>query len=104
MLVAKQSTRPLRGCPMDSNDSCPCRWSRLGTAVGPTAAGLIGGSLTGLLAIPSFVPLCRNMAATYDQYPSLARPWLAADVQVPGLLQVLAIIVGVLGPMATGAA
>jgi hypothetical protein len=44
------------------------------------------------------------MAATYDQYPSLARPWLAADFQVPSPLCVIAVIVGVIGPMATGAA
>jgi hypothetical protein len=87
---------------MSNDETCPCRWSRLRVAVGPTAAGLIGGSLTGLMAIPCFVPLCRNMAATYDQYPSLPRPWLAADFQVPVVLSLLAVIIGAVGPMATG--
>src|SRR5262245_48838077 len=67
-------------------------------------AGLLGGSLTGLMAIPSFAPLCRNMAETYDQYPSLTRPWLANDFDVPGVVCVFAVIIGVIGPMATGAA
>ncbi len=76
---------------------------RLRTAFGPTLAGLVGGALMGLLALPAVAPLCRNMAATYDQYPSLARPWLASEVSLPGWLLPAALLLGLAGPVAMGA-
>ncbi len=79
------------------------RWFRLRSAVGPTLAGLVGGATLGLVALPNMAPLCRNMAATYAGYPSLERPWPAASFDVPGWLEVLAIGIGLAGPVAVGA-
>jgi hypothetical protein len=78
-------------------------WTRLRITFGPSLAGLAGGALLGLAALPALGPLCRNMAATYDRYPSLERPWLAADLPVPGWLQVVALLVGLVGAVAMGA-
>jgi hypothetical protein len=78
-------------------------WSRLRAALGPTLVGLAGGALLGLAALPSLAPLCRSMATTYDRYPSMDRPWLATEVDLPGWLQVVAVLVGLAGPVALGA-
>src|SRR5690242_18727536 len=86
--------------------SCEARvglWARLRTTCGPTLAGLAGGAVLGLAGLSSLAPLCRNLAATYDRYPSLARPWLAADLALPGWLQLAALLVGLAGPIAMGA-
>ena len=63
---------------------------RLRTTFGPTLAGLVGGALAGLLSLPFVAPLCRNMAATYDKYPSLTRPWMAQESIWPNWLIILA--------------
>ena len=70
---------------MFSSDAKAGLWSRLATTFGPTVAGLLGGGLAGLLALATIAPLGRNVAATYAHFPSLQRPWLAADLDRNGL-------------------
>ncbi len=82
----------------------PNRWTKLRATFGPALAGLIGGSLLGLVALPQMAPLCRNMAATYLEYPSLQRPWPASNFEIPVLLNLLLILIGLAGPIAIGAA
>ncbi len=84
-------------------DSEPNRWMKMRTTFGPALAGLIGGSLLGLVALPNMAALCRNMAATYASYPSLQRPWLAFEIEIPVLLKLLLIFVGLAGPITIGA-
>jgi hypothetical protein len=66
-------------------------------------AGLVGGGLTGLLTLPVIEPLCRNMADTYANYPSLERPRLAFYFSMPWWLSVLAVVVGTAAPVGMGA-
>jgi hypothetical protein len=77
---------------------------RLRTTFGPTLAGLAGGALMGLAALVTMTPLCRNMAATYDRFPGLSRPWLASEVTLPGWLEVVFVLIGMAAPVAMGAA
>jgi hypothetical protein len=77
---------------------------RLRTTFGPMLAGLAGGALMGLLAVPAMQSLCRNLAATYDRYPSVARPWLATEPLLPAWLTPLALLLGTAGPVLMGAA
>ena len=79
-----------------------CRWLRLRTAFGPAAAGLLGGALLGLAALYVIEPLCRNVAATYAEYPSLQPPAIARFPALPAWLSTLALLIGLLGPIATG--
>lgn len=78
-------------------------WARLRTTFGPTAAGLLGGAFLGLAGLYLVQPLCRNVAATYAEYPSLTRPAIAAYRGLPAWLSFLALMVGILAPVGTGA-
>jgi hypothetical protein len=44
----------------------------------------------------------QNMAATYANYPSLPRPWLAMSLQLPAWVELLAVLLGVAAPVAMG--
>src|SRR5436190_835423 len=78
------------------------RWSRLRLTFGPTVAGLLGGALTGLLAIPAMAPLCRNVVTTYAKFPSLSHP-AALELNVPGWVSLGALLIGLAAPIAVGA-
>jgi hypothetical protein len=80
------------------------RWSRIRATFGPAFAGLVGGALLGLVSLPQMSPLCRNMATTYASFPSLDRPSFALNFEVPSWLSVVAVLVGLAGPIAIGAA
>jgi hypothetical protein len=79
-------------------------WPRLRATFGPALVGLVGGAVAGLAALPSVAPLCRNIAATYDKYPNLQRPWLAVSLELPAWLVVVAALIGLAAPVAMGAA
>jgi hypothetical protein len=88
---------------MFSSDAKAGLWSRLATTFGPTVAGLLGGGLAGLLALATIAPLGHNVAATYAHFPSLQRPWLAADMEWPAWMLAVAVFIGLAAPVAMGA-
>ncbi len=90
-------------CVSSPQEGVSCLWQKLRVTFGPVAAGLLGGSLSGLAALESLEPLCRNVALTYADYPSLDPPLIATGPELPGWLSLLALIVGLAAPVATGA-
>jgi hypothetical protein len=79
------------------------RWQRIRTTFGPTAAGLLGGALSGLAVLQPLEPLCNNVARTYADYPSLEPPFVAVNFGLPAWVTVMALAIGFAAPIATGA-
>ena len=71
---------------------------------GPVLTGLIGGALAGMVGLPSVLTLLRNVAATYDRFPSLERSWIADNFDLPDGLAVPCMILGFLAPFMMGLA
>jgi hypothetical protein len=67
-------------------------------------AGLIGGILSGLIALPSLAPLLRNLAATRATFPDLPGPWITFDGAVSPGMAFLDRAVGAIALVFTGAA
>src|SRR5262249_30715027 len=85
--------------------SCtPGFWRRFAVAFGPTLVGLLGGVLAGGFALATTAVLLHNCAATYAKFPSLPRPWLAVDLDLPGPVLILFGALGVAAPFAMGLA
>ena len=89
---------------MDSAACTVSSCSRLRVILGPILVGIIGGALSGLLALFAVVPLFRNMAETYESYPSLKSPWLATNLDLPGWLLAISFVIGLIAPFAMGIA
>ncbi len=108
LLGIQTIVRFCRGKTMNATEtgsgSQACRWTRLRTTFGPTVAGLLGGGLLGLTSLTFIEPLCRNVAATYAQYPNLEPPTIARFPGLPHWLSLLALAAGIVIPIATGAA
>jgi len=63
----------------------PERLTKVRTTFGPALAGLVGGAMLGLVALPNMAQLCSNMAATYAEFPSVHTPLLAVAFKIPFL-------------------
>jgi hypothetical protein len=66
--------------------------------------GLLGGGLTIGVGYAAMATLLKNVANTYDKYPSLQPPWLARDISLPAIIQIPLVILGVVAPFGMGMA
>src|SRR5262249_17121628 len=82
----------------------PSLSQRLRPTLGPPLAGLPGGGVVRRMGLMGVVVLLRNCAATYDKFPSLARPWLARDLGLPEWLILPLSLLGCVLPFAMGLA
>jgi hypothetical protein len=79
-------------------------WSRFRVTFGPALVGLVGGGLTGGVAVNAVPVLLKNCAATYAKYPSLKAPWLSGQFDAPLALAIPLVLLGVAAPFAMGLA
>src|SRR5262245_57695695 len=79
-------------------------WLRVRTTFGPVLAGLVGGVLAGLTALPSLAPLCRNLAATQATFPDWPGPWFGFAEALPLEIAFVAWAFGTIALVFTGAA
>jgi hypothetical protein len=83
-------------------EAAPRFWSRFRETFGPALVGLIGGGLTIGVALTATVPLLKNAANTYAEFPSLLPPGLIRDVSIPSAVLVPLAALGVIAPFAMG--
>lgn len=77
-------------------------WSRFRETFGPAVVGLIGGGLTIGVALTATVPLLKNAANSYAEFPSLHPPAPIRDVSIPSAVLVPLAVLGVIAPFAMG--
>lgn len=77
-------------------------WPRFGSTFGPAFVGLIGGGLTIGVALTAAVPLLKNAATTYAEFPNLHPPGPIGDVSIPRAVLVPLAVLGVVAPFAMG--
>jgi hypothetical protein len=69
-------------------------WARCRVTLGPVLVGVLGGVLAGGLSVAAAWAVLRSAASTYARFPGVERPWMAADVPLPGGV---ALTLGLLG-------
>jgi hypothetical protein len=78
-------------------------WARLRSTFGPVVAGLLGGGLLGLAGLHATAALHTNVARSYAKFPSLPAPSVAWDFEVPQVVSLAALVVGLGAALLTGA-
>jgi hypothetical protein len=88
--------------PAGAAEAAPRFWSRFRETYGPALVGVIGGSLTIGVALNATVPLLKNAANAYAEFPSLQPPGPIGDVSIPRAVLVPLAALGVIAPFAMG--
>ena len=77
-------------------------WPRFRETYGPALIGLVGGAATAGLGLIAVAPILHNVSQTYANFQSLPTPWFAGDWNLPLVLHLILIVVGITAPLAIG--
>lgn len=89
--------------PPASAPAQPTFGQNLRATFGPLLIGLVGsGLLTFSVGMTAIQSLLKNLAETYDKYPSVERPWLGTGLFLPDKWLAVAVVLGIIGYFGMG--